>query len=128
MGKLWVRGIRGAVTVSENTPDEIITATQELLRQIAYENSLEPDRIISIIFSVTSDLNAAFPAKGARVLGWEKVPLFCATEIPVPGSLARCVRVLIHAYMECHQDDVRHVYLGDAAKLRPDLSINKKNG
>lgn len=126
MKKLWVRGIRGAVTVSENTPEAIITATQELLRQIAYENSLDPERIISVIFSATSDLNAAFPAKGARTLGWERVPLFCTTEIPVPGSLARCVRVLLHAYMDCNQDQVRHVYLGDAAKLRPDL--DGKNG
>lgn len=126
MGKFWVRGIRGSVTVDKNAPEAIITATKELLAKIACENTLEPERIISIIFSVTPDLNAAFPAEGARALGWEMVPLFCTTEIPVPGSLPMCVRVLVHAYMDCAQEEVRHVYLGDAAKLRPDLV--EKNG
>ncbi len=124
--KLWVRGIRGAATVLENTPESIRGTAKNLLAVIARENALEPAKIISIIFSVTPDLDAAFPAEAARELGWVQVPLFCTAEIPVPGALTMCVRVLIHAYLACDQDEVRHVYLGDAVFLRPDLNV--KNG
>ncbi|MGB4504651.1 MAG: chorismate mutase [Syntrophaceticus sp.] len=123
-GTLWVRGIRGAAPVSENTPEAIRGATKELLMIIADENSLEPERIISIILSLTPDLNAAFPAEAAREMGWLNVPLFCTTEIPVPGALKMCVRVLVHAYLPCSQDEVKHIYLEDAAVLRPDLNLN----
>jgi chorismate mutase len=127
MGRtLWVRGIRGAAPVPENTPEAIRGAARELLRIIADENLLEPERMISIILSLTPDLNAAFPAEAARELGWVHVPLFCTTEIPVPGALQMCVRVLVHAYMDCAQDEVKHIYLEDAAVLRPDL--DGKNG
>jgi len=124
--KLWVRAIRGAVTVQENSPEAILGAVKELLEAIATHNNLQPDNMISIIFSVTEDLNAVFPAQAARELGWVNVPLFCTLEIPVPGSLKRCVRVLMHAYLPCAQNEVKHVYLGDAAQLRPDL--DEKNG
>ncbi len=120
-GGVRVRGIRGAVTVTENTRAAIVAATRELLLRIVAENGLEPEDIVSIIFTVTPDLNAAFPAEAARECGWNSVPLLCATEIPVPGSLEKCVRVLVHAYLERSQEEVRHVYLGEAARLRPDL-------
>lgn len=121
MDKVWIRGIRGAVTVTENTPETIREATKSLLSLIASENKITSEDIISIIFTVTNDLNAAFPAQAARELGWNLVPLLCATEIPVPGSLDKCIRVLVHAYMSCSQEEVRHIYLGDSMKLRPDL-------
>lgn len=121
LGNLWVRGIRGAVTVTENTPEAIREATKSLLSLIASENGISDKDIVSIIFTVTPDLNAAFPAEAARELGWNFVPLLCATEIPVPGSLEKCIRVLVHAYMSCSQEEVRHIYLGEAIKLRPDL-------
>lgn len=125
-GILWVRGIRGAAPVPENTPEAIRGVTRELLKIIAAENLLEPERIISIILSLTPDLDAAFPAEAARDLDWVNVPLFCTTEIPVPGALQMCVRVLVHAYLPCSQDEVKHIYLEDAAMLRPDL--DGKNG
>ncbi len=127
MDKVWVRGIRGAVTIKENTPKAIREAAKDLLSLIAAENKITSRDIISIIFTVTNDLDAAFPAEAARELGWNLVPLLCATEIPVPGSLEKCIRVLIHAYMSCSQEEVRHIYLGDAVKLRPDLNEKKEN-
>lgn len=122
-----MRGIRGAVTIKENTPKAIREAAKDLLSLIAAENKITSRDIISIIFTVTNDLDAAFPAEAARELGWNLVPLLCATEIPVPGSLEKCIRVLIHAYMSCSQEEVRHIYLGDAVKLRPDLNEKKEN-
>jgi len=127
LDKVWVRGIRGAVTIKENTPQAIRQAAKDLLSLIAAENKITGRDIVSIIFTVTNDLNAAFPAEAARELGWNLVPLLCATEIPVPGSLEKCLRVLIHAYMSCSQEEVRHIYLGDAVKLRPDLKEKKEN-
>jgi chorismate mutase len=117
-----VRGIRGAVTVAENSRTAIITATEQLLNLIAGENEIDSEDIVSIIFSVTADLDAVFPAEAARRLGWSMAPLMCTTEIPVSGAMEKCVRVLMHAYTKRGQSEVRHVYLGEAAKLRPDLS------
>jgi chorismate mutase len=117
-----VRGIRGAVTVAENSRTAIITATEQLLNLIAGENEIDSEDIVSIIFSVTADLDAVFPAEAARRLGWSMTPLMCTTEIPVSGAMEKCVRVLMHAYTKRGQSEVRHVYLGEAAKLRPDLS------
>lgn len=122
-----MRGIRGAVTIKDNSPKAIREATKDLLSLIAAENKITSRDIISIIFTVTSDLDAAFPAEAARELGWNLVPLLCATEIPVPGSLEKCIRVLVHAYMPCSQEEVRHIYLGGAVKLRPDLNEKKEN-
>ncbi|WP_338817801.1 Chorismate mutase AroH [Moorella thermoacetica] len=113
-----VRGLRGAVDVEENTAPAIIAATEQLLREIVIRNDLETGDIISAIFTVTPDLDAAFPAEAARRLGWLDVALMCAREIPVPGSQPGIVRVLIHAYSD-HQPV--HVYLGRASQLRPDL-------
>lgn len=121
MNGSWVRAIRGATTVAENSSEEIRRATRELLQMMSDKNHLTGQDIISIIFTVTDDLDATFPAEAARELGWNMVPLLCAREIPVPGSLRKCVRVLMHAYLSCPRDQVCHVYLGRAANLRPDL-------
>ncbi|MDQ7096804.1 chorismate mutase [Desulfosporosinus sp. PR] len=116
-----VRGIRGATTVSCNDAGEIQAATKELLQAILVENNLSTEDLVSAIFTVTSDLNADFPASSARAIGWQLVPLLCATEIPVPGSLPRCIRVLIQANSTCTQKEIRHVFLREAAGLRKDL-------
>jgi chorismate mutase len=116
-----VRGIRGATTVEQNDATEIREATQELLQKILFENKLGTEELVSALFTVTSDLNADFPASSAREIGWQLVPLLCATEIPVPGSLPRCIRVLIHANMDRSQKEIKHVFLRNAAMLRKDL-------
>jgi len=121
-----LRGIRGATTVERNEASEILAATRELLQLMAEENGLDLDDIASAIFTVTPDLNAAFPAEAARELpGWQSVPLFCATEINVPGSLKKCIRVLLHVNTERSQQEIKHIYLRNARQLRPDLSSGK---
>jgi chorismate mutase len=116
-----VRGIRGATTVEHNDAAEIKEATKELLKKILSENALSSEDLISAIFTVTGDLNADFPASSAREIGWELVPLLCATEIPVPGSLSQCIRVLIHVNTTLCQAEIRHVFLRNAMALRKDL-------
>ena len=116
-----VRGIRGATTVERNDAAEIREATMELLKMILAENQLCTEDLASAIFTVTSDLNADFPASSAREIGWQLVPLLCATEIPVPGGLARCIRVLLHVNTERSQREIRHVFLRNAVSLRKDL-------
>jgi chorismate mutase len=118
----WVRcrGIRGATTVEVDSADAILEATRELLSHIVEVNGLAADDVASALFTVTPDLAAAFPARAAREMGWRNVALLDAQEIPVPGSLPRCVRVLIHWNTVKTQAEVRHVYLRGAAALRPD--------
>ena len=116
------RGIRGATTVEANTAEAILDATGELLAAMAEANGLAAEDIASVVFTVTADLDAAFPAQAARQLGWHQVPLLDALEIPVPGSLPRCVRVLLHWNTSRSQAEIRHVYLRGAAGLRPDLN------
>lgn len=117
-----VRGIRGATT-SQADEASILAATRELLSAILKANpSLQTSDIASAWFTVTSDLQLVHPAKAAREMGWNEVPLMCASEIDVPGSLCNCVRVLIHWNTDLPQSAVKHVYLHDAAKLRPDIS------
>lgn len=118
-----VRGIRGAITVGDDTPEMILEATQELLSMIMSENpSMKTADICSVIFSMTEDLISVFPAKAARQMGWNEVPLFCSQEIPVPNSLPKCIRVLIHWNTELSQNNIKHVYLGEAIRLRPDIA------
>jgi chorismate mutase len=109
------RGIRGATTVEIDTADAIVAATRELLVRLVASD------IASAIFTVTPDLTATFPARAARDLGWQHVPLLDAQEVPVPDSLSRCVRVLVLWNTERSQDEIQHVYLRDAGSLRPDL-------
>jgi chorismate mutase len=112
--------LRGATSVESNTAEAILSGTEELMRELMARNELEPDAMVSCIFTVTGDLDAEFPAVAARRIGLNAVPLLCAGEIPVPGSLPRVIRVLVHYYApEDHQ--ARHVYLGEARSLRADL-------
>jgi chorismate mutase len=113
-----VRGIRGATTVSKNDKTEIVTATRELLTEIVKTNNLLVADIAAAIFTVTLDLNAEFPAVAAREIGWHDTPLLCAGEINVPGSLAKCIRVLLTVNSDCQQTEINHVYLKDAVNLR----------
>jgi len=117
-----IRGVRGATTVAADEPDLILQATRELLEEILAENEdMKPEDIASAIFTVTDDLASTFPAQAARQMGWSLVPMLCAREIPVPGSLRRVIRVLVHWNTEVPQSGVTHIYLNDAVKLRPDL-------
>lgn len=116
------RGIRGATTVAEDEAETILQATRELLEAIVKENaSMRPEDIGSAIFTVTEDLTATFPAQAARQMGWSMVPMMCAREIPVPGALPRVIRVLVHWNTDTPQSEIKHIYLRDAVKLRPDL-------
>ena len=117
-----IRGIRGATTVTADKPDLILQATRELLEEILEENKgMQPEDVASAIFTVTDELASTFPAQAAREMGWGLVPMLCAREIPVPGSLPRVIRVLVHWNTEVLQSEITHVYLRDAVKLRPDL-------
>ena len=117
-----IRGIRGATTVPADEPELILDATRELLEAIMNANEgMQPEDVGSAIFTVTEDLASTFPAQAARQMGWGLVPMMCAREIPVPGSLRRVIRVLVHWNTETPQNRITHVYLNDAVKLRPDL-------
>jgi chorismate mutase len=117
-----IRGIRGATTVAADEPDLILKATRELIEAILASNSgLKTEDMGSVLFTVTEDLVSAFPAQAAREMGWNQVPMVCAREIPVKGSLPLCVRVLIHWNTEYAQNKIKHVYLRNAVALRPDL-------
>jgi chorismate mutase len=117
-----IRGIRGATTVTADEPDLILGATRELLEEILAANEgMQPEDVASAVFTVTDDLASTFPAQAARQMGWGLVPMMCAREIPVPGSLRRVIRVLVHWNTELPQNAITHVYLREAIKLRPDL-------
>jgi chorismate mutase len=122
-----VRGIRGATTAPANTKSDIVARTKEMLETLVRLNDINQEDIASAIFSVTDDLNAEFPAVAARQMGWLYTPLFCTMEIPVQGSLKSCIRVLLHINSEHSQEEMRHVYLHEAEKLRPDLGSTKRN-
>jgi chorismate mutase len=116
------RGLRGATTVEANSAAAILAATRELLTRIVEANQLSPEDVASAVFTVTADLTAAFPARAARELGWDRVALLDAQEIPVPGSLPMCIRVLVHCNTERAQSEMQHVYLRGASMLRPEFS------
>jgi len=120
------RGIRGATTVETNSAAAILTATRQLLSGIIKANNVTIQEIASVFFTVTPDLTTAFPARAARELGWQHVALLDAQEIPVPNSLPRCVRVLLHWNTTKAQSEIRHIYLRDAKSLRPDLEGEKE--
>ncbi len=119
-----IRGIRGAINVDEDRPEAIRQATCALLEAIMHANpGLMPAEVASVILTVTQDLSSMFPASAVRESpGWEHVPLLCANEIPVPDDLPLCLRVLIHWNTDLPQSAIRHVYLGQAARLRPDVT------
>ncbi|MBP7737227.1 MAG: chorismate mutase [Spirochaetes bacterium] len=122
-----VRGIRGATTAPANTKSDIIARTKEMLEALVKLNDINIEDIASAIFSVTDDLNAEFPAVAARQMGWIYTPLFCTMEIPVQGSLKSCIRVLLHVNMDRPQEEIKHVYLHEAEKLRPDIGTSNNN-
>ena len=116
-----VRGVRGATTIPKDTPEEIIQATQSMLTLLMEKNDFAVEDVASAIFTVTPDVNSAFPAQAARLMGWTQVPLMCSLEIPVPGALPRCIRVLLHINTGKPQQEIKHIYLREAASLRQDL-------
>ena len=117
-----VRGVRGATTVETDDPALIRAAARELMEEILRRNQIADfDDVISAVFTTTQDLVSAFPAEAARAMGMNQVPLLCATEIPVTGSMPRCIRVLLHINSDRKPKEIEHVYLRDAQKLRPDL-------
>ena len=116
-----IRALRGAITCPEDTPDAIGEAVCELLPAIMERNGLEHDDVVSIVFTTSRDLTSAFPATAARTIGFGDIPLMCASEIDVPGSMRRCLRVLMHVYTARTRLEMRHVYLRDAQSLRDDL-------
>jgi chorismate mutase len=112
--------LRGANTVEQNSSQDILGATETLMREIMARNELTPADVVSCIFTVTEDLDAQFPAVAARQLGFDQVPLMCAREIPVPGALPKVIRVLMHYHADAGHR-AKHVYLGEARRLRMDL-------
>ena len=111
---------RGAVQAAANESDAILDATEELMRELIDRNGLESEEMVSCIFTTTDDLDAEFPAAAARRIGLDAVPLMCSREIPVPGSMPRVIRVMLHFYA-APDHETAHVYLGEAQKLRTDL-------
>jgi chorismate mutase len=120
-----LRGVRGAIQVKENNREAILSGAVELMQALVIENDIECERVSTVLFTVTPDLNAAFPAEVRTEIGWNAVPFLCGQEIPVPDSLKRMIRVLILFETERSQEQIRHQYLGVAATLRPDLSYSE---
>jgi len=122
---MGVRAIRGAITVEKDTREEVISATKLMLEEIIARNELAAEDIASMLFTTTEDVSSVFPAQAARLLegeDWAYVPLMCMREIPVPGSLPMCVRVIMHVNTDKSAKEIQHVFLRDAIKLRPDLT------
>lgn len=119
---MFCRGVRGATTVENDTREEILAATRQLLALMIRINGIEAGDVGSAIFTTTTDLNAEFPAVAARQLGWLDIALLCTHELDVPGSLRKCIRVLVNWNTEKTASEIQHVYIRDAVRLRPDLS------
>jgi chorismate mutase len=117
-----IRGIRGAIQLDQDTPEEMVASVSELLSQMISANGLATEDLVSIIFTATPDLTTEFPAVAARKIGLGNVPLLCSVEIEVPGSLPRVVRILAHAHLDRSLADVKHIYLRGATVLRKDLA------
>ena len=117
-----IRGLRGATTIESDKPELIWQYTEELVLQMAQENNITPEEIVSVTISTTPDITSAFPAKAVRSLeGWQYVPTMCMHEMNVPGALPLCIRVLMHVNSNIAQRDIKHIYLNKAVQLRPDL-------
>lgn len=120
------RGVRGAITIQENTEAEILQATDRMLRKMIQDNELVPEQVASVFISVTDDITEAFPARVLRTIeGWSYVPVMCMKEITVHSALKKCIRIMMHINTDKSQQEIVHVYLEDAVSLRPDLSIEK---
>lgn len=120
---MTVRGIRGATVAAENTRDAILEATRELLQTMIAANNIRAEDVASAWFTTSADLNAEYPALAARELGWHEVPLLCGHEMAVPHGLRGCIRILVHLNTDKPAHEMRHIYLGEAASLRPDRAI-----
>lgn len=121
-----IRGVRGATTVGENSEEEILSATEELVAKMIEENHILPDSVASVFISTTEDISATFPAKVLRKFeGWTYVPVMCMREMHVPNSLKLCIRIMIHMNSGKSQEEIFHVYLRGAKVLRPDLENEK---
>lgn len=118
---MMVRGVRGAITVDANTATSILAATREVLQAVIEANQIEEEDVASILFTTTPDLTACFPAKAAREMGWRQVALMGFQEIEVPDGLKMCIRVLVHWNTTRSQQQIKHIFLGGASALRPDL-------
>lgn len=118
---MMCRGVRGATTVEENSREAILRGARQLLALMIRRNGIAPQDVASAIFSITSDLDAEFPALAARQLGWLDVPLLCTNEVPVRDSLPQCIRILVNWNTDKSQRDIVHVYIREAIQLRPDL-------
>lgn len=121
-----IRGVRGATTVDENAAETILDATRKLLKAVIEANEIIEDDVASVIFTTTPDLNAVFPAKAARDLGWHRTALMGAQEVDVPDGIPMCIRILIHWNTEKTLDEIQHVYMRGAMALRPDLYPDNK--
>lgn len=118
-----IRGVRGAITVEEDNEQEILNATERLLREMIKQNEIEPEMVASVFISATEDIISAFPAKALRKIeGWTYVPVMCMREIPVVSSLKNCIRIMLHLNTNKTQKEIKHVYLNNAIVLRPDLN------
>nr|WGD59610.1 chorismate mutase [Bacillus velezensis] len=123
---MMIRGIRGATTVEQDTEQEILEKTQQLLEKIIEQNGCKPEDVVQILLSATPDIHSVFPAKASRRLsGWQYVPVTCMQEMDVTGALQKCIRVLMTVQTDMPQDEIKHVYLEKAVVLRPDLSLTK---
>jgi chorismate mutase len=121
------RGVRGATTVEEDTPDTILSATRELLVQMVEANGICPEDVASVMFTTTPDLTSEYPALAARQLGWHDIALLCAHEMNVPHSLKRCIRVLLHWNTDKLASEIQHVYIKGAVSLRPDRAVEQNS-
>ncbi|KGA99141.1 chorismate mutase [Alkalihalobacillus alcalophilus ATCC 27647 = CGMCC 1.3604] len=123
-----VRGIRGATTVKEDVEEIVLDATEELLALMIEKNEIQPEDVAQVLITVTEDLIATFPAKALRRFeGFDYVPVMCAREIAVPGSLENCIRIMMTVNTDVAQDQITHIYLNDAVKLRPDLVLTDQS-
>jgi len=121
------RGVRGATTVEEDTPDTILSATRELLVQMVEANGICPEDVASVMFTTTPDLTSEYPALAARQLGWHDIALLCAHEMNVPHSLKRCIRVLLRWNTDKLASEIQHVYIKGAVSLRPDRAVEQNS-
>lgn len=118
-----IRGVRGATTSKANNEKEILAATKEVLEHMIKENDITPEQVAQVLITVTPDLNATFPAKALRMFeGWTYVPVMCATEIPVPNALEKCIRIMMTINTDKNQKEIKHIYLREAKQLRPELA------
>ncbi len=120
-----IRGVRGAITVAVDSQEAILAATGQLLQTMIERNNIAEDEVASVLFTTTPELTAVYPAKAARLLGWTRTALMGFVEADVKDGLPKCIRILIHWNTDKTMDEIQHVFLGDAGRLRPDIPLNQ---